>query len=146
MHKLAKKIIKEGSSIVLKTYGKVFYDNAEQEIPFLTIQPDASAKTSRQDFFFEVLITHAVYTTKRNFYKIGEYKSVEINLKNYSFTTVENLRNDIFSNSDFNETIFWEKELLKEKSSDNSFIYFLLFIIGLVTFGLVSNSKRRRKR
>ncbi len=148
LHKKGKEIIENGTEIVLMKYGKVEYNNAKQEIPFLAIIPDVSAllKPSGQNFFFEILVTHAVDTNKRKMYESGEHKSVEIILKDYSFTTDEKLRQDILYNGDYNETIFWEREVMIEQSNDNGLLYFLLFFLTIVTFGIVKNSNKKRRR
>ena len=145
LHKLAKKIIADNSKITLPFYGVVSYDNSVQEKYFQTIQPDVTATTSGQNFFFEVLVTHPVDQVKENFYKNGEHKSVEIDLKHFNFTT-ENLENEVLRNIENKRLIFWEKKVVAQTNNDNSVLYFVLFLLGLLTFGLIKSSNRRSRR
>ena len=122
LHKLAKQLLCEGSILELKNYGKIFYNDAQSEIPFREIVPDVTAKINGENFFVEIYVTHAIGTDKESFYKNGYHKSIEINLRNYIFISVDKLRDDIF-NSENCRVIFWErtKEVYMEREKTNWF-------------------------
>jgi hypothetical protein len=143
LHMLAKNIIASNTQIILPFYKTVFYDNAVKEKYFQTIQPDVTANTSGQNLFFEVLVTHRVDINKENIYKNGEHKSVEIDLQNYLFTTREDLEKEILKNCNNKRIIFWEKNVVEEKSNDNSWILWLVLGV-LAFFGLKSLFQRRK--
>jgi hypothetical protein len=96
-----------------------------------------------QNLFFEVLVTHRVDINKENIYKNGEHKSVEIDLQNYLFTTREDLEKEILKNCNNKRIIFWEKNVVEEKSNDNSWILWLVLGV-LAFFGLKSLFQRRK--
>ena len=147
LHLLAKDIIANNTQITLPFHGTVLYDNAVKEKYFQTIKPDVTANTNGQNIFFEVLVTHPVDTVKENIYKDGEHKSIEIDLKNYSFKNREDLEKEILLNCDNKRLIFWEKKVVAQTNNDNSVLYFVLFLLlGLLTFGLIKSSNRRSRR
>ncbi len=146
LHKLAKKIIAENSEMALPKYGIVTYNNTVQEKYFQTIIPDVTATTADgQNIFFEVLVTHPVDKEKEIFYKTG-YKSVEINLNGYVFTTLENLENEILKVLERKQIIFWENEEVKQSNIWN---WIIGGIIALLVFlglrDLFSPTKKRNR-
>ena len=110
LHRLAKDIIVCNVQLELLDYGTIFYENPELEKPFQTFQADVTAKTNGQNLFFEVLVTHPVDSTKEKIYMEGEHKSIEIDLRKYTFTTREDLEKEILTNCNNKRIIFWEEK------------------------------------
>ncbi|MDA3615950.1 competence protein CoiA family protein [Polluticaenibacter yanchengensis] len=132
LHLLAKEIITVNNQIILPVYGKVSYTNAIKEQFFETIKPDVSAITNGQNLFFEVLVTHAAGDVKDGFYIAAKHKSVEINLKNYSFTNRENLENEILNNILNKRIIFWEEKVSNENVNKKSLIFYFLTGVSIL--------------
>ncbi len=143
LHLLAKEIIANNNQINLPFYGTVFYENAVTEKYFNTIKPDVTANTSGQNLFFEVLVTHRVDAIKEKYYRVGEHKSVEIDLQNYKFTTRIDLEIEILTNCNIKRIIYWEKKIVVKKRKDNSWIVWLIIVV-LTFSGLKFLFDRRR--
>lgn len=146
LHLLAKEIITENVQILLPVYGKVLYENAIKEQFFETVKPDVSAIINGQNIFFEILVTHAVGEVKDGFYITGKYKSVEIDLQNYSFTNRKDLENEILNNTLNKRIIFWEKKIEKEKSADKSLCFYIIAGLSAVLAVLIFVPKILKKK
>ncbi len=144
LHLMAKDIIVSSSRISLRGYGSITYENPQTEKPFQGITPDVSAKTDGKDLFFEIQVTHAVDKAKETFYKDGEYKSIEIDLKNYTATAREDLAQEVLRNDSNKRIIFWEKKKVAVAASrDYSWVWWIVIAV-LTYFGVKWLSKQKR--
>lgn len=79
--------------------------------------------------FFEIHVTHAVDERKENFYTDGEHKSIEIDLRNYAFTTKEDLIFQVLNNIGNKRIIFWKKKVVAAAGPDYSWILWIAIVI-----------------
>jgi hypothetical protein len=135
LHKLAKKIIADNNEMPWSSSEIVSYINAVQENRFHEIIPDVTATSNKdsnkENIFFEILVTHPVGEEKEKFYTEGKHKSIEIDLRNYSFTTPEKLENDVLRNID-NKRVIFPKEEEKATTKPDLFDY---IIYGILVVG-----------
>lgn len=145
LHKLAKHIIADNSEIVIPK-GKLFYTNPRLENKFESVIPDISVTSDGIDIHFEILVTHPVDTIKEEFYRKGQHKSIEINLKNHPYNiSPEELKEIIINQVHNKRIIFWERAKQikqKDKTNDN----FLGWIIGIGVFIWLGNLFTKKKR
>jgi hypothetical protein len=143
LHQLAKEILFKNSMISLPDYGVVNYSEAKMEKGFQGIIPDVSAIVENQDIFFEVFVTHKVENEKEKFYKNGQHKSVEVDLSNFQYSTMEALEKEVLQNNENKRIIFWE---LRETKTDESLRYVLIFLLSIVGGYLIWDYFKSRKR
>jgi len=136
----------ESNEIALPKYGTITYNNAVQEKYFQSIILDVTATTNGHSIFFEILVTHPVDMTKELFYGSGGYKSVEINLKGYLFTTLEDLRDEILKRMDRKRIIFWEKENVKQYNVENWIITAMVAFLAYFGIKALCNFTKKRNR
>lgn len=137
LHKLAKQILIENKSIVLPRYGKIFYHSAIAEKLFKNIIPDVSAILSdNQQIFIEVFHTHKSTDYKNNFFKNGQYKSVEIDMKFCPIETFSEIENYVLNKTHNKKIIFWELEKTFTTSKPNE-EYSIFQNIGLGFLALI---------
>lgn len=111
LHKLAKQILIENESIVLPRYGKILYHNAIAEKLFQNIIPDVSAILSdSQQIFIEIFHTHKSTDYKNNFFKNGQHKSVEIDMKHCPIDSISEIKDYVLNKTHNKTIIFWEQE------------------------------------
>ena len=110
-------------------------------MPFQKIIPDVTAKIIDENLFFEIHVTHAVDERKKKFYTDGEHKSIEIDLRNYTFTTRENLAFHVLSNIGNKHIIFWKKKVVATAGPDYSWILWIAIVI-FTYFGMKGLFKR----
>ncbi len=133
IHKLVKQIIIESKEIELPYYGTIIYKSAIQEKDFDPIRPDVTITTEKENIYFEVVVTNPVSASKEMFFKKGEYKSVELDFRNYEFTSIDTLKEDVLKKIDNKRIIFWES--VPVTNSDNGVFWFfacILFLLGLL--------------
>lgn len=133
LHKLVKQIIVENREIELPYHGTIIYKSAVQEKDFETIRPDVTITTQNGNIYLEVVVTSTVSESKEMYLTKGEFKSVELDFKNYEFTTIETLKVDVLKQIANKRIIFWEK--IKVTNSDNNLFWgfaFFLFLFGLL--------------
>lgn len=110
IHKLAKQFIVENSQIQIPGE-TLIYTNARQEERLSSIIPDVTVVANGQNIHFEVVVTNPIDGIKEMFYKNGEHKCIEIDLRNISpFITPEELKNLVLNQIDNKRKIFWERE------------------------------------
>jgi hypothetical protein len=141
LHQLAKEIILTNSRLDIPTYGTIIYESPHAEMPFQKIIPDVTAKIIDENLFFEIHVTHAVDERKKKFYTDGEHKSIEIDLRNYTFTTRENLAFHVLSNIGNKHIIFWKKKVVATAGPDYSWILWIAIVI-FTYFGMKGLFKR----
>lgn len=147
LHLLAKRIISKNSKINLPYYGEISYENATEEIYFTKFIPDVTAIVNGEKMFFEVRVTHAVDSRKEDFYKKGKHKSIEIDLKDYHFTSYEHLENRIINEIESKKIIYWENPNIEKEGVDIRIILFgILLFLGFSIFACSVDNKRKSKR
>lgn len=129
LHQLAKEIILTNSRLEVPAYGTIVYESPHAEEPFGKIIPDVTAKIIDENLFFEIHVTHSVDERKEKFYTDGEHKSIEIDLRNYAFTTKEDLIFQVLNNIGNKRIIFWEKKEVAAPSPDYSWVLWIAVVI-----------------
>jgi hypothetical protein len=106
IHKLAKQIIVDNSQILIPDEN-LFYSKARQEERLNSIIPDVTVFSNGQNIYFEILVTHRVDSLKETFYKVGQYKSIEIDLSNISYHTSPEELEELVLKTAKRRKIFW---------------------------------------
>jgi phage antirepressor YoqD-like protein len=135
LHKLAKQLILANNEIRISTDRVLFYSDAVEEEALGLFRPDAKIVSNGENVFFEILVTNPVSLIKESFFKTGEHKSIEIDLRNVSpELSYDEIKNLVLERSNNKRIIFWQKVISPPKKE-----YSLLEVIGiifLVFFGL----------
>lgn len=106
IHKLAKQIIVDNSKILIPG-DTLFYSNPKQEAKFWAIIPDVSVTSNGGEIHFEIVVTHPVDSIKETFYREGNHKSIEIDLKNISYDIVPKELEELVLHHVENKRIFF---------------------------------------
>jgi hypothetical protein len=113
IHKFAKQIIIENTQIEVPGE-RLNYANARQEIKLDSFIPDVVVEVNQSPVYFEIEVTNPVNLEKINFYKVGQYKSIKIDLSRISRDiTPQILKELILNKVDNKEKIFWELDEIK---------------------------------
>lgn len=147
IHKLAKQIIVDSNEITIPG-DKLFYSNARQEEPLFKIIPDVTVFSNGQHIYIEIAVTHPIGYLKEETYIKGQYKSIEIDLKNISYdTTPSEFENIILHKVDNKRKIYWEAKEFKQSISNKEkivwkrLIPFFIFLLGIL---FISNLRKKR--
>ncbi len=119
LHKYGKQILLENTRFHFPTIGFIEYTPIKKEVAFEGIIPDVTAKYFSEDgkehyLFFEIVVTNPVSNEKRNFYKLGKFKSVSIVINHLIDSTNQNIIDCILLESPKKEKIYWEEEIVLE--------------------------------
>lgn len=134
LHKLAKQILLESREISLPRYGKIFYQNPISEKSFKEIIPDITVELlDGTPVFFEVYNKHKIEFKKELFLKIGQHKSVEIDMETCPLKFYNEIRDFVLYQKNNKRIIFWETSstLITPKVEGNSAIFKLLAYLSI---------------
>lgn len=121
LHKLAKQILVDSPGIQLPGIGEVRYQGGQLEKGFEGFIPDVSAKLeSDLPIFFEIFNTSKVTLAKYNFYKTGQHKAIEINMKHCPLNSFEEIQQFIVQDIASKNIIFWEPENIPRSVETNN--------------------------
>lgn len=148
IHKLAKQIIAENSSIHIPN--ELFqYSDARLEKGLFDIVPDVTVKGNECDVYFEVVVTNPVEATKELFYKNGQHKSVEITLKGIPYDINPVVLQELVMKTAKRRKIFWDANQNtpeKEKSIAEKLILPAIIFSGLIFLLKKVFYKKKRNR
>lgn len=140
LHKMAKQILSENSLIQLPLYGQLLYTDPRTEKYVGKIRPDVIVKLDDDsDLCIEILVKHPVGVEKELVYTNGCHRSIEIDLKDYLFTTNEELEKEVLFSTSNKRIIFWEKEIVEQISTsveDSKDNYDWLKAIGVASLAI----------
>lgn len=150
IHKLAKKIIADNTKILIPGE-TLLYSNPRQENRFENIIPDISVSSNEVDIHFEIRVTHKVGQSKEEFYKKGEHKSIEIDLRGFLYNIEPSeLKKIVLNRVDIKRKIFWMPKSgdLESSTTDNESWNWLIgigiFIVGILVLPRRGAKKKRR--
>lgn len=119
LHQLAKQILMESRGISLPLYGKIIYQNPISEKSFKEIVPDVSVELiDGTQVFFEVYHKHKIESKKELFFRTGQHKSIEIDMKNCPVESYREIQDFVINQTTNKRIIFWE--LPSNPSSKNT--------------------------
>jgi len=113
IHQYAKQIIVENFQMDIPKHGTIFYSNPVAEKQLISKRPDVTATLNGEKIFFEIAVKHFIEPSKRQFFKDGQYKSIEIDLSNVPYDITPDKLKDIVLLQINNKTIiFWEPQII----------------------------------
>nr|WP_068889543.1 hypothetical protein [Pedobacter panaciterrae] len=143
LHKLAKHILQNSTSMIIPKYGRINYTNCLTECRYLERIPDVQATLEIGEMIcFEIFNKHAVDTAKAIFYKSNQCKSLEIDLKNCPTEKYEEIKSFLLNEVNGKWVIFWEQPevnanevIIKNNQPflDWKIVAFILFLVFLLT-------------
>lgn len=149
LHRAIKQIVAE-SGFIMTDRGRIEYCNAKVESQFGDIKPDVTAEWQGKNLFIEILVTHPVSVSTENFYKKGNYHSIEIDMKNIPRDILpDDLKNIVLYQTTNKREIYWlstkvTNELTGSKLH-SAILVGIVFAIGLFLVSLFANSNGNRK-
>lgn len=155
LHKLAKQILQDSTSMVIPKHGRINYANCQTECGYLGRISDVQAILKGGEVIcFEIFNKHAVDEAKAAFYIMNQCKSIEIDLKNCSVEKYEEIVHFVLEEISGKKVIFWEqpavpanKEIAEKKPPLFDWkIFAFLGILVLAVIGMFSLSNTRKKR
>lgn len=117
---LAKDILTTHSEITLPEVGKIAYQKAttDKKPLFLSFAPAISAKTQGEKLYFDILVDGKDLSKRAKTYRNKAYKSIEVDLRDYAFSTIKDFRRDLLKDPSLKRVIYWEEP--QKTSTPNS--------------------------
>lgn len=130
IHKFAKQIITENREIEIPG-GTLKYSQSWQEKRLDGIIPDVTVLSENANVHFEVFVTNPVGKVKKDFYRIGMHKSIEIDLSKIDYKiSLSELKDAVLKNTTNKTKIFWEPQTSTESSGG--------ILIGAIIVGFLA--------
>jgi len=145
LHELGKQILVDNYQITIPKYGIINYSNPVAEKRLETKRPDVSAIFEGQQIFFEIFVSHAVDSSKKEFFIEKKYKSVEIDLSNCKTTSFKEIKRLVLEELYNKKVFYWTDDTIIETEKPNDNNQILQLILGIFAFiGLVRLFSKRR--
>lgn len=152
LHEQAKQILVNNLQLNVPEHGRVTYSNPVAEKILEQFRPDVSATYDGMPIYFEVFVSHAVDSGKEMFFKLGKYRSLEIDLSNCTTTSFDEIKKLVLEEINNKKVFHWPKQIAEQDNDLFSQILdfisrnwkVILIAIGLYKF--VQYKFRQRKK
>lgn len=142
LHVIGKQIITKNKNIYVSNIGYISYTDAYAEKYLDQRKPDVTTTYLEKKLYFEIKVTHAVDTKKKEFYEAGKHRCIEVDLSAFREKSYKEIEQAILWEPSIKSVVYWDtpdnrppyRDLPARKAVNKSFLsryWFELSLIGM---------------